>query len=231
MTYLNHPAYCRVEWSLLLVWTTSWQNITNCLFLPVHFDRFYVKYYFIVSFLLWSSLFVSALYFFRCSFFLSLSVSLTESQTTNRSILNYTFLCVFCFCRELLVLTCHPMLFMGRREAKALWAQSLWVYLASKILISLVWSKIITLIFCSLHFRYYYNEIEHKYTCRLWTLLAFEPAQVAMTESEKSDTLMQNTAVSKNTLELFIFTCETLSLPNTIVHPLPSLQLFWPCLL
>lgn len=100
-------------------------------FYTVHFDRIYVRYY--CHFRLY--IFVSVLYFFRCGF---LSVSSTDSHTANRSILNYTFLCVFCFCRELLVLTCHHMLFMGRREAKALWAQSLWVYLGSKILISLV---------------------------------------------------------------------------------------------
>lgn len=96
--------------------------------------------------------FPSLRYLFQFSISLDVVFSfyLTESQTTNRSKLNYTFLCVFCFCRELLVLICHPMLFMGRREAKAQWARSLWVYLDSKILISLVWSKVIILLFWSL---------------------------------------------------------------------------------
>lgn len=58
-----------------------------------------------------------------------------------------TFLCVFGFYRVLLVLTCHPMLFMGQREARALWAPSLWAYLDSRILISLVWFQIIMTLF------------------------------------------------------------------------------------
>lgn len=156
MTHLNDPAYCRVQWSLLLVWNASWENITSCLFLPVYFEYYFVVFSSLTYLSQFSiSLDVVFVLSLSLSFSLFLSHSLTESQTTNRSILNYTFLCVFCFCRELLVLTCHPMLFMGRREAKALWAQSLWVYLDSKILISLVWSKIIMLLYCSLHFRYY----------------------------------------------------------------------------